>query len=295
MASLLSPGVAVTTNDLSQVTTAAGDSAACFAGDFVKGPVNVPTLISSVQELKETFGNPTKYNYNQWYQVFNFLQYSGSIYVTRAADLNGTPTQTGLSYNSNEFVASNIEKSIENFDVLNNGGNTLEFRDNIDLEAKDTIRFNEDPKTYRVLSAEKVQVPVKNPLFVPLVDLSVNIEVQNVEQGQTINFDYELEDDADIEITSEGAEIDANLKTIKFTKSGLVGVVFKGSKTGERPKTLEAQFDVQKIASPSAPEVQTPDIESGSKAEFSVEHEDGTILKAQIKDDDGQKGKVNVK
>lgn len=98
MANLLSPGVAVTTKDLSQVTTAAGDSAACFCGDFIKGPVNAPTLISSVAELKETFGGPTKANYNQWYQCYNFLQYSGELYVVRAADINGTLTETDFKY-----------------------------------------------------------------------------------------------------------------------------------------------------------------------------------------------------
>lgn len=296
MANLLSPGVAVTTKDLSQVTTAAGDSAACFSGDFVKGPVNTPVLIGSVQELKETFGNPTKYNYNQWYQVYNFLQYSGEIYVVRAADLNGTPSETQLNYNSNEFVSSHIEHSIKDFSILNANAETLEFRDSdIDLSAGKTLRFNTDPKLYKIVNSEKVIVPVENPLYVPLTDLSVDFNgVAEVEEGQTISYDYETEDGASVGITSEGAEIDTIAKTIRFTKNGLVSIEFTAEKTGERPKTLVAQFNVAKIATPAQPEIQVPEIESGKETTIAIEHEDGTTLKAQIKDDDGLKGKVNV-
>lgn len=297
MANLLSPGVAVTTKDLSQVTTAAGDSAACFSGDFVKGPVNTPVLISSVQELKETFGNPTKYNYNQWYQVYNFLQYSGEIYVVRAADLNGTPSETQLNYNSSEFVSSHIEHSIKDFDILNANAETLEFRDSndIDLSKGKTLRFNTDPKLYKIVASEKVVVPVENPLYVPLTDLSVDFNgVAEVEEGQTISYDYETEDGASVGITGEGAEIDTIAKTIRFTKNGLVSIEFVAEKTGERPKTLVAQFNVSKIQTPTQPTIDMPQVESGAETIISVEHEDGTTLKAQIKNDDGLKGKVNV-
>lgn len=297
MANLLSPGVAVTTKDLSQVTTAAGDSAACFSGDFVKGPVNTPVLIGSVQELKETFGNPTKYNYNQWYQVYNFLQYSGEIYVVRAADLNGTPSETSLNYNSNEFVSSHIEHSIKDFNILNANAETLEFRDanDIDLSKGKTLRFNTDPKLYKIVESEKVVVPIENPLFVPLTDLSVDFNgVSEVEEGQTISYNYEIKDGANVSVTADGAEVDTVAKTIKFTKSGLVGITFTAEKTGERTKTLLAQFDVAKIQTPVQPEIQAPEVESGKDVTISIEHEDGTTLKAQIKDDDGLKGKVNV-
>lgn len=297
MASLLSPGVSVTTKDLSQVTTSAGDSAACFSGDFVKGPVNTPVLITSVQELKDTFGNPTKYNYNQWYQVYNFLQYSGEIYVVRAADLNGTPSESSLSYNSNEFVSSHIEHSIKGFDILSQNGETLEFRDgnDIDLSQGKTLRFNTDPKLYKIVSSEKVAVPVENPLFVPLTDLSVDFGgINEVEEGQTINYNYETEDGANVGITADGAEVDTIAKTIKFTKNGLVGITFAAEKTGKRVKTLVAQFDVAKIQTPAQPEIQVPVIESGKETTIAIEHEDGTTLKVAIKNDDGLKGKVNV-
>lgn len=300
MANLLSPGVAVTTKDLSQVTTSAGDSAACFSGDFVKGPVNTPVLISSVQELKDTFGNPTKFNYNQWYQVYNFLQYSGEIYVVRAADLNGTPSETALNYNSNEFVSSHIEHSIKGFDILSKQDSTIEFRDSndLDLSKGKTLRFNTDPKLYKIISSEKVTVPVENPLYVELTDLSVDFNgVAEVGEGQTIPYDYETEDGASVAITAEGAEIDTIAKTIKFTKSGLVSIEFTAEKTGERPKTLVAQFDVAKIqtpAQPTQPTIDIPEIESGKDVTIAIEHEDGTTLKVAIKDDDGLKGRVNV-
>ena len=294
MATLLSPGVLVTTNDLSQVTSSSGDSAACFCGDFTKGPVNVPTLISSVSELKETFGKPTKYNYNQWYQAYNFLQYSGELYVVRAADLNGTPTQTSLSYNSNEFVSSYIEYKIKNSEIVNSNDNVVEFGDNIDFKNK-TIRFGTDPKTYKILSKENVTIQVNNPEFIQLTNLEVSIPDADfgVEEGQTIS--YSFTSDGDVTVTSDGAEIDPLAKTIKFTSNGLISVKFVAHKANQRDKTLQADFTVSKIQKPEQPVLASLDIISGNKVEIPITHEDGTSILASIKDDNGNKGSVNVK
>lgn len=297
---LLSPGVQVTTNDLSQVTTAAGDSAACFCGDFTKGPVNVPTLISSVSELKEIFGSPTKANYNQWYQVYNFLQYSGSIYVVRAADLNGTPTQSSLYFNSMDFVPSNFETQVKNATIQNASDKTLDIVYKEGLDFGKFIRFNENPESYRVLSAEKTTTSIKNTAYVELTDLSVDIEVQEPEQSQTITYSYETEDGASVEVTGNASEVEIvnteDTKTLKFLKSGVIAVTFTAHKDLQRDKVLEAQFEVKALAKPVQPTIDASEVLSGSKTEISIEHEDGTTIEASIpNNEDNSKGTINVK
>lgn len=84
---LLSPGIEVIERDASLVVPIAGSSFAVYCGDFSQGPCDIPVLVTSVQELIDTFGKPTNTNYNDWYQVYSFLQYSNTIYVTRVGKL----------------------------------------------------------------------------------------------------------------------------------------------------------------------------------------------------------------
>ena len=61
-----------------------GTNTAVFAGAFERGPVGQPQLITSQEELEKVFGKPTELSYNDWYQCYNFLEHSNSLYVTRA-------------------------------------------------------------------------------------------------------------------------------------------------------------------------------------------------------------------
>ena len=293
MATLLSPGVSVTTQDLSQVTTASGDSSACFCGDFTKGPVNVPTLITSVAELKETFGGPTKANFNQWYQVFNFLQYSGEIYVVRAADLNGTPKETSVTYNSNEFVGSYAESQTKA--SIFKAENSVVSLENSEFEVGENLKFGEDPTVFKIQSVKDELLQTPNPDYQALTDLEVTIDGDTFEVGETIN--YTFTSSGPIAVTANPTSnvgIDTGAQTIKFLKAGNVEITFEAIETGKRAKKLKGSFVVSKIQSPTRPTVENSEVSWNSKTEFSVEHEDSTTLKATIKDDDGTKGTVNV-
>lgn len=95
MATLLSPGVAVTEIDASTIVPTIGASVCVFAGNFKKGDVNAYNLITSVDELIATHGLPDNDNYNDWYQVYNYLRYSNTILTSRAANVNGASKKTG--------------------------------------------------------------------------------------------------------------------------------------------------------------------------------------------------------
>ena len=293
MATLLSPGVAVTTQDLSQVTTASGDSAACFCGDFTKGPVNVPTLVTSVSELKDIFGGPTKANYNQWYQVFNFLQYSGEIYVVRAADLNGTPKESGSKYNSNEFVGSHVE-TLTNSKIFKVEGPVISLQ-NSDFEVGQTLKFGESPNEFTIQSIKNEILQTPNPDYQELTDLEVAVDGDTFEVGQTVS--YTITSSGTVSIVANpvsSVEIDTGAKTIKFVKIGNVEITFSAQEEGKRTKKLQGLFTVKSIAAPTQPEVQNTEVSWNDAVEFNVEHEDSSTLKAKIKDDDGSKGSVNV-
>ena len=81
---MLSPGVEVREIDLSIRVPEVSKAIACFAGVFTKGPIDEKVLVTTVDDLIYFFGTPTKQNYNDWFQVYNFLQYGNKIYVARA-------------------------------------------------------------------------------------------------------------------------------------------------------------------------------------------------------------------
>lgn len=295
MANLLSPGVAVTTNDLSQVVQAAGDSQACFSGDFVKGPVNVPTLITSIAELKEIFGNPTSQNYNQWYQVFNFLQYSGEILVTRAADTNGTPKETPLTFNSGDFVGTTKDTKIENTEIVAQEENKISLKNNAKLlNVNDNIKFKNDPKIYVITKVENKTIQVKNPDFVELTELEVSLIKPTFFEDETITFDYTSNGNVTIQALQSGfIQIDEANKTIKPLKSGSVDIVFTAQKDNLRAKklketlTIQARPEVDLIVTPSSitANIGTDEtINVSTSGTFEISNTDSSKATAEIQD-----------
>lgn len=105
MATLLSPGVQVTEIDASKIVPSVSSTTACFVGSFTKGPVLIPTLITSVDELIEVFGQPYTGNtpfshdskWNEWYQAYNFLQYSNTLWITRVVPSSNTKATLDIS------------------------------------------------------------------------------------------------------------------------------------------------------------------------------------------------------
>ena len=57
-----------------------------FAGVFEKGPIGIPTLVTTEAQLIDIFGTPNDNNAEYWFTVSNFLEYGGVCYVVRAED-----------------------------------------------------------------------------------------------------------------------------------------------------------------------------------------------------------------
>ncbi len=103
---------------------------AMFVGEFEKGPINEPILISSNLEFKLIFGRATN-NYNDWYQIYNYLQYGKSkIWVCRSVGLN--------------YESANNNGNIAN--TPGNWGNllTVEIYNNLTPEIKNIFNLYKD-------------------------------------------------------------------------------------------------------------------------------------------------------
>ena len=100
---LVSPGVKVREVDLTiGRVDAANDQVGAIAGPFEKGPVDVPILIETEQDLLATFGKPTSTDaqYDYWMSASSYLSYGGTLRVLRTDgdDLNNA--NSGVSADS---------------------------------------------------------------------------------------------------------------------------------------------------------------------------------------------------
>ncbi|ENP7033941.1 hypothetical protein ACEB11_001770 [Campylobacter coli] len=248
MANLLSPGVQVSEVDQSQITPVEGDSAAVFGGDFEKGPVGVHTLISSVQELRENYGMPNTKNYNDYYQVQNFLAYSGAIYVSRAADLNGTPTQLdGLLFEENAYKTNVNATKVEGVKVIEADSVDVKFEKTDKFQVGQVLKFNDSNKEYKIKYIRNEIKQIPNPDYQPLTQLVVEPSESSVRVDEVVN--YVITTDAET-YTVETDKPDVVLinksnKSLTALKAGSAVVTFKATKEGSRPNKFELRFDVQ--------------------------------------------------
>ena len=97
---LASPGILVREVDLTNgridPTT---DKIGAIVAPFPKGPVNLPTLVSTEQQLVDIFGEPAAIDkhYEHWLTASSYLAYGGSLQVVRASGDNLTNALAGAA------------------------------------------------------------------------------------------------------------------------------------------------------------------------------------------------------
>ena len=110
MAFQVSPGVLVQERDLTRIIPAVSTSIGAVAGEFRKGPLDEIVSISSENDLVDTFGEPDSNNFEVFFSAANFLQYSNSLRVVRAAQtnlVNATSTGCGLQIKNTTHYQDN--------------------------------------------------------------------------------------------------------------------------------------------------------------------------------------------
>lgn len=110
--SLSSPGITVREVDLTRgsVNTTTSLSAG-IAAPFEKGPVEEVITISTENDLKNTFGKPSKnnYHYEYWYSASNFLSYGGNLKVVRADSSTLKNSNAGVGASATDLKIKNYE------------------------------------------------------------------------------------------------------------------------------------------------------------------------------------------
>jgi len=103
----LTPSVQITENIIineNYVKTAYGEVAA-FVGHFERGPIGIPTYITTIKAFVDMFGDGVGDTYNDWYQVYNYLSYASGIWVTRESGVN----RVNASNNTLKLAINNQE------------------------------------------------------------------------------------------------------------------------------------------------------------------------------------------
>lgn len=105
---MTSPAVSTKLIDRSYYQAGFTNEVAAYVGYFEKGPVNTPVFVTDINEFKFIFGRGIDLYHNDWYQVYNYLQYASGIWVVRAAG------NKQWNANNGEFIFINSKEEFEN-------------------------------------------------------------------------------------------------------------------------------------------------------------------------------------
>lgn len=101
MGSLISPGVQVKEIDLTTIIPQVSTSVGALAGVFRWGPVQRRILVDSEDELVKRFGYPSNLNPETWFTAASFLSYTNALYISRAANTQGTSPSVTANVTAN--------------------------------------------------------------------------------------------------------------------------------------------------------------------------------------------------
>jgi phage tail sheath protein FI len=125
---LISPGVFLNENDLSQITQGPIAAGAAILGPTVTGPVNIPTLVTSYSQYKSVFGAPfisggASYEYLTSIAALNYFEQGGnSLLVTRVA--SGSYTAASANIVTPSATTAFVLETLSVGDTLNNSSAT---------------------------------------------------------------------------------------------------------------------------------------------------------------------------
>jgi hypothetical protein len=131
---LISPGVLTTENDQSFLTAGPVSVGLALVGPTVKGPVNIPTAVTSYSEFRNKFGSSflsssTNYEYLTSMAAYNYFQQGGdSILVTRVTSgsfTSATATVGVTGSTLSNFTSSFTLATIAMGNIMNNSGSAI--------------------------------------------------------------------------------------------------------------------------------------------------------------------------
>lgn len=84
-----------------------------FIGHFERGPIDYPIFITSIDQFKFLFGRGIGIYHQDWYQVYNYLQYTSGIWVCNAGG-----TRKSNSNNASEIIINTYDDWKNAYDLL---------------------------------------------------------------------------------------------------------------------------------------------------------------------------------
>ena len=143
---IISPGVFTRENDISFIQPAPVEAGAAIIGPAVKGPVELPTRVTSYNEYVRTFGTTfasgsTSYEFLTSLAVKNFFQQGGnSVIMTRVVSASGnwtTAASTNVSASNKASVQPFELKTIGKGELYNNATSLLHAESGVDYQNAD--------------------------------------------------------------------------------------------------------------------------------------------------------------
>ena len=107
MATQVSPGVVINEIDRSDSLTQVPLTEGAFCGSFTWGPVLEVTTVSSEAELATKFGKPNNESATSFFTAANFLAYSNTLRVVRAANTSGLNAIANTNTSANGVLIKN--------------------------------------------------------------------------------------------------------------------------------------------------------------------------------------------
>jgi phage tail sheath protein FI len=125
---LISPGIQINENDQSFITQQVLQAGAAIIGPAVKGPVNIPTIITTYSDYTSTFGESFTSG-SQTYEYFTSISAKnyfdagggGSLLVTRVVSGSFTPATASINMSGSSSPSFIIETLSEGV-IMNNAG-----------------------------------------------------------------------------------------------------------------------------------------------------------------------------
>tara|TARA_B100001093_G_scaffold237161_1_gene227274 strand:+ start:2077 stop:3777 length:1701 start_codon:yes stop_codon:yes gene_type:complete len=149
---LLSPGVSAIENDNSFISAQPVQAGAAILGPTVKGPVGIPTVVTSYSEYKNKFGcivesGSVEYTYFTSIAAYNhFQQGGGSLLVTRV--VSGSYSAASSSISGANDTASFVLETLSEGEIMNSSGSEDSSSGALSSGSKENVRWEiQSPNT----------------------------------------------------------------------------------------------------------------------------------------------------
>ena len=229
---LLSPGVLTRENDQSLVTQGPVVAGLALLGPTVKGPVNVPTVVTSYSDYINRFGGSftsasIKYEYLTNISVNNYFQQGGeTAIVTRIVSGGFAPASTDVRAIMHADSASFTLETLSEGDIMNNSG-SVSTSGSLVSGSTENVRYeianvDSGSGTFNLLIRRGDDTTNRKTILESWTDLSLDPNSQNyIEQvigNQKRNFDTDGDGNRFIQTT--GSYVN-NSRYVRVSSVGL--------------------------------------------------------------------------